>query len=66
MGRVGRLMIQTAVGWAGPPEAGVRSLDRPPCPGAGPPCFTVSGNFSSGDPGANRAERGALESIELL
>ena len=38
---------------------------RPPCLGAAS-CSTVSSHFSSGDPGANRAERGALASIELL
>ena len=53
------------LGAAGPAEAGARSLDRPPCPGAGPPCFTVSSHVSSGDPEANRAERVALASIEL-
>ena len=38
---------------------------RPPCLWAAS-CSTVSSHFSPGDPGSNRAERGALASIELL
>ena len=56
----------SCLGAAGPADAGVRAGDCPPCLGDDPPCLTVSSHFSSGDPGANRAERAALASIELL